>query len=331
MNGIRHSINSPEGQEDLKILAQAVPLMRQLPPSDPHSWDYQAAIHGAPDTDFWKNKLFVNSCPHYDEIQAGEQTPWHFLIWHRYYLHYFEEAVRAVTKRNDFDLPYWNTTDPNQRIIPKQFRAVEAGGLEGLLDTSRRQGLNDGSLKVSEFRQENGSVVDQEAQYDKAIEDLKGFKNAGLIRFSSSLENMPHNFVHGSINGNMGSFETAGLDPIFWVHHANIDRLWSNISEDIITPNELAKLKPGVTYGFFGRDKQPITYSYEQAAANLYKLGTSYDTSASKPGRSADQSLRPRPNKPSFSSPKPFYQQTVKAPISALKYGDVITLSLIHI
>jgi tyrosinase len=25
----------------------------------------------------------------------------------------------------------------------------------------------------------------------------------------------------------MGSFDTAGLDPIFWVHHSNIDRLWN--------------------------------------------------------------------------------------------------------
>jgi tyrosinase len=25
----------------------------------------------------------------------------------------------------------------------------------------------------------------------------------------------------------MGSFNTAALDPIFWLHHANIDRLWS--------------------------------------------------------------------------------------------------------
>ena len=32
--------------------------------------------------------------------------------------------------------------------------------------------------------------------------------------------------VHGSIGGNMGGFNTAGQDPIFWLHHCNIDRLW---------------------------------------------------------------------------------------------------------
>jgi tyrosinase len=32
--------------------------------------------------------------------------------------------------------------------------------------------------------------------------------------------------VHGDIGGAMGNPDTAALDPIFWLHHANIDRLW---------------------------------------------------------------------------------------------------------
>ena len=53
-----------------------------------------------------------------------------------------------------------------------------------------------------------------------------------------SLENVPHGAVHSLVGndydefgnvlnaGWMGSFFTAGLDPLFWLHHANIDRLW---------------------------------------------------------------------------------------------------------
>ena len=49
---------------------------------------------------------------------------------------------------------------------------------------------------------------------------------------------MPHGAVHSLVGndydefgqlvdtGWMGSFFTAGLDPLFWLHHANIDRLW---------------------------------------------------------------------------------------------------------
>ena len=43
---------------------------------------------------------------------------------------------------------------------------------------------------------------------------------------NGQLESVPHNQVHGYVGGFMGSFDTAGLDPIFWLHHANIDRIW---------------------------------------------------------------------------------------------------------
>ena len=40
------------------------------------------------------------------------------------------------------------------------------------------------------------------------------------------LESLPHDMVHVAIGGAMGDPRTAALDPIFWLHHANIDRLW---------------------------------------------------------------------------------------------------------
>jgi hypothetical protein len=43
------------------------------------------------------------------------------------------------------------------------------------------------------------------------------------------LENEPHNNIHGLVggrNGWMSNPNTAARDPIFWLHHANIDRLW---------------------------------------------------------------------------------------------------------
>jgi hypothetical protein len=43
------------------------------------------------------------------------------------------------------------------------------------------------------------------------------------------VENEPHNFVHGDIGGSTGFMRTTTLaarDPIFWLHHSNIDRLW---------------------------------------------------------------------------------------------------------
>jgi tyrosinase len=40
------------------------------------------------------------------------------------------------------------------------------------------------------------------------------------------LESLPHNQVHVDVCGLMSDPDTAALDPVFWLHHANIDRLW---------------------------------------------------------------------------------------------------------
>jgi len=43
---------------------------------------------------------------------------------------------------------------------------------------------------------------------------------------AGELEFTPHNIVHSLIGGWMGDPNMAALDPIFWLHHCNIDRLW---------------------------------------------------------------------------------------------------------
>jgi tyrosinase len=43
--------------------------------------------------------------------------------------------------------------------------------------------------------------------------------------FSDALEDI-HDQVHGWVSGDMGVIGTAAFDPIFWSHHAMIDRIW---------------------------------------------------------------------------------------------------------
>jgi tyrosinase len=67
--------------------------------------------------------------------------------------------------------------------------------------------------------------------------------------FSDTLESEIHNLVHGWVSGDMGVIGTAAFDPIFWSHHAMIDRIWwlwqvrngnGNISPDLLD----ASLRP---------------------------------------------------------------------------------------
>jgi tyrosinase len=61
-----------------------------------------------------------------------------------------------------------------------------------------------------------------------------GFSHGGPVH--GELERMPHDQIHVLVGGGdphhptlpglMSDPDTAALDPIFWLHHANMDRLW---------------------------------------------------------------------------------------------------------
>jgi hypothetical protein len=57
------------------------------------------------------------------------------------------------------------------------------------------------------------------------------------------LESQPHNNVHGAVGGFMGRF-LSPVDPIFFLHHGNIDRLW-----DVWTRRQTALQRPTLPEG----------------------------------------------------------------------------------
>jgi tyrosinase len=50
--------------------------------------------------------------------------------------------------------------------------------------------------------------------------------NATYNTFAPALEGV-HNSGHVWVGGSMGMIPTAPCDPIFWMHHAEIDRIWA--------------------------------------------------------------------------------------------------------
>lgn len=173
---------------------EAIKIMRSLPSADPRSWAYQAAIHGStvtPALTAW------NSCEH---------GTYFFWSWHRMYLYWFERIVRKLSCDPCWALPYWNWRDPAQHQLPSMFRDTSSE----LYTPNRNPAINSGA----------GSLSSSDVNYSTAF---------GFVDFSdatSSLAGTPHGVVHVRIGGWMGSVPTAGQDPIFYLHHCNIDRLW---------------------------------------------------------------------------------------------------------
>ena len=214
--------------------AKAVRSMQTLPISDPRSWRYQGAIHGlagmAPPAGApW------NECQH---------ATWYFLPWHRAYLYQFERIVRSFVVANggpaDWALPYWNYAAANSNSLPLAFRASTLpDNTPNPLFVAARNG---GTAAVSINRGATipGSVTSSTVAM--AATDFTtpavgnpvafGGPRTGFAHFGPApglLENQPHNIMHVVVGGQSGLMtdpDTAALDPIFWLHHANIDRLW---------------------------------------------------------------------------------------------------------
>jgi len=221
--------------------AKAIAQLQTLdasPFADPRSWRHLAEIHGSSiPRSQWPAGAHWNACEH---------GSWYFLPWHRVYLHHFEKIVRDAVKTvhgpANWALPYWNYTDPARpkvRHLPPAFRdqLLPDGSPNPLFVNLRGPTMNTtgqlGTAAVSTTTALAESVFTDPAGGGIVPGfggGVSGRTHAGGL--PGSLENTPHGSVHigvGGVNppGWMSRFETAGRDPIFWLHHANIDRLWA--------------------------------------------------------------------------------------------------------
>lgn len=139
-----------------------------------------------------------------------------FLAWHRRYLRQFE--LRLQRERPGATLPYWDwVTD---RTLP------------GPLSTPAR--LTSWSVTRSWNPAPLPTATDLTAV--SAIADFATFQLA--------LEHL-HDRVHVAVGGNMDTAASPS-DPLFFLHHANIDRLWDRWQQahpGSVPPNPNEKLQ----------------------------------------------------------------------------------------
>lgn len=239
---IRRNVETldPEGPE-LTWYAKAVEILLGLPLTDPTGWRFMAAVHGVPPVGgdpyaipgeaqpTGAQKAFWDQCQH--------QT-WYFLPWHRGYVAAFEGIVAEVIAAQggpEWSLPYWDySAQPASRIMPAAFcRKPVAGGRQNFLwnewgrTDDGDMGLADGdvSLECLDHGVFAGAAIGGEQGFAGPVSKFAHFgSRIGLP--NGRIEEVPHNQVHGQIGGLMGDPRYAALDPIFWLHHANIDRLW---------------------------------------------------------------------------------------------------------
>jgi hypothetical protein len=202
--------------------------MQELPLNDPRSWRYQAAIHGLANTPPPRGAPW-NECQH---------LSWFFFPWHRMYLFHFERIVRSFVDAAggpaEWTLPYWDySSGAPGNALPPAFREARLpdGSNNPLFVSRRRTSINNGTpLPAAETSTSDAFDVHFFTNNDAALGfggPRTGWAHQGPA--PGVPEITPHGSVHvrvGGPNGLMTDPDLAALDPIFWLHHANLDRLW---------------------------------------------------------------------------------------------------------
>jgi hypothetical protein len=185
--------------QDLLTFKEGVRMMRARSEAnalDPLGWH----IYGSQHSMFCATNSFAM------QIHYG----WFFLPWHRAYLSNLEQKIRVLTGRDDFALPYWDWTRSDR--LP---RAMFGAG-NPLNDTTRIQSADD--ALPADFT-ELGPAMS-----GPTFRHFVGYRRSvDAPQIEGTLEQSAHNNVHNWIGGNMASFDGAGFDPMFALHHGNID------------------------------------------------------------------------------------------------------------
>jgi len=179
---------------------------------------------------------------------------WLFLPWHRALLYFHELTLRKIVG-DDFRLPVWDWETTAE--VPSfysdfvtRFKSSEKTSLPGRIENCMLQ-----AWLLCKDRKE--IFIGEAAK--------GGLAPAGA-----------HNYVHTQMGPLMNRFSKSGADPLFYAHHANVDRWWafwqshySQFGDPTTWPWSTE------SFNFYGPDGQPASIQVSRLF-DLVKLGYSY-------------------------------------------------------
>jgi tyrosinase len=177
-----------------------------------------------------------------------------FLAWHRMYLIRIEEMCQQVLGKPDFGLPYWDWAADGELPAQDQWRTdlwreeylgeargrVRTGRLSefpvrihqhpitGVLHSidprpiERSAGLHPLALDLPTKPQEQFALA--QTVYDQPDWDVDAISHRNILEGWINAPQL-HNRVHVWVGGDMAP-GTSPNDPVFFLNHCNVDRLW---------------------------------------------------------------------------------------------------------
>jgi tyrosinase len=255
---LRRSVTAADfPAETLQSFKRAIRAMLALPPSDPRNWYRQALIHlfDCPHANWWFLPWHRGYLLHFEEISrdlsgdAKFALPyWDWTTSSRVPDALFEDVLTPThelyeesleTFRPKFEpaiAALWSAASPAQRdqLTLRGYASPDdiwqkLQGYFAARDVAR--GPTREAPELPDWaKTEVGSERVMAALAPKRFEDFgsTASENHHQRAIQDTLESGPHNNIHNAIGGGFGFMSElmAPVDPIFWLHHANVDRLW---------------------------------------------------------------------------------------------------------
>ncbi|MBV9079778.1 MAG: tyrosinase family protein [Elusimicrobia bacterium] len=161
--------------------------------------------------------LIWATCQHSDPGPPLAQA--NFFAWHRMYLYYFEQVLQWAAGRPGppdmtLRLPYWDYINPASLALPAPYQSTVP-----FVEVKRAPGMNTGTKTLKKTSTNVNTL-------------LTNTVFLGSSGFEFNIEYGIHGYVHCTVGltcpaAYMGDVPVAANDPVFYSHHAEIDRIWA--------------------------------------------------------------------------------------------------------
>ncbi len=199
------------------------------------------------------------------------ETNKRFLPWHRVFLYELESRLNSTPEGNNIRIPYWDWTV--DRDIPdwlKNFKpTIEDVHVFPLPQIPPAPHVP--VISAIQVERAPGTIIDNntgrpiELPTKAEIDQISSSKT--FRQFTANLEGY-HGLPHLWVGGTMATYSSPA-DPIFWLHHSNIDRIWSTWPDSQSKPPNIQEDNAEMTPWSYRTDEDRIEdtnlfgYTYE--------------------------------------------------------------------
>lgn len=262
----RKSLQSGNAGADVAIYAAGVQAMLDLPPEDPRNWYRHAMTHmmDCPHGNWWFLVWHRGYLAHLENIcrELTGETEFALPFWDwtqetKVPASFWQGVLTPTAAGFEPDAAsftakfrgpmedYWNSMSTAQMdaqmargaMIPLVLRYNDFPSFWASMEfhfQSQPRSLTQANPDLNALAKNAVST----STITDALSPAEFVAGSGASRFESGMtashhhmatqaiiESQPHNLVHGAIGGQMGAW-LSPTDPIFFMHHCNIDRLW---------------------------------------------------------------------------------------------------------